>query len=97
MHKPVGVWVYRLPQEQGRDGAMARGDIETYHQGGAWKNRVEGGQKASNTAQTKTEAQAVGRQMAIDRGVEHVIKKLDGTIGERNTYPRSRDKNPPKG
>jgi hypothetical protein len=35
--------------------------------------------------------------MAIDRGVEHVIKKLDGTIGERNTYPRSRDKNPPKG
>ncbi|WP_372586859.1 DUF2188 domain-containing protein [Mycobacteroides abscessus] len=35
--------------------------------------------------------------MAIDRGVEHVIKKMDGTIGERNTYPRSRDKNSPKG
>ncbi len=32
--------------------------------------------------------------MAIDRGVEHVIKKRDGTIGERNTYPRSRNKNP---
>jgi hypothetical protein len=45
----------------------------------------------------KAEAQAAGRQMAMDRGVEHVIKKLDGTIGERNTYPRSRDKNPPKG
>mgnify|MGYP007120792180 CR=1 FL=1 len=30
-------------------------------------------------------------------GVEHVIKKMDGTISERNTYPRSRDKNPPKG
>lgn len=76
---------------------MAEGDIETYNQDGIWKNRVEGGQKASNTAETKAEAEAAGRQMAIDRGVEHVIKKLDGTIGERNTYPRSRDKNPPKG
>jgi uncharacterized protein DUF2188 len=58
---------------------------------------TQGGARASNTAETKAQAQAVGRQMAIDRGVEHVIKKLDGTIGERNTYPRSRDKNPPPG
>jgi hypothetical protein len=29
--------------------------------------------------------------MAIDRGVEHLIHNLDGTIGERNTYSRSRD------
>ena len=28
--------------------------------------------------------------MAIDRGVEHVIHKQNGQIGERNTYPRSR-------
>lgn len=76
---------------------MAKGDIETYHEGGVWKNRVQGGQKASNTAGTKADAQAVGRDMAVDRGVEHVIKKLDGTIGERNTYPRSRDRHPPKG
>jgi hypothetical protein len=76
---------------------MAKGDIETYHEDGVWKNRAQGGQRASNTTETKAEAQSAGRQMAIDRGVEHVIKKLDGTIGERNTYPRSRDKNPPKG
>jgi hypothetical protein len=76
---------------------MAKGDIETYHEDGVWKNRVEGGQKALNTADRKGDAQAVGRQMAIDRGVEDVIKRLDGTIGEHNTYPRSRDKNPPKG
>ncbi|MFV8266394.1 Uncharacterised protein [Mycobacteroides abscessus subsp. abscessus] len=76
---------------------MAKGDIETYHEDGVWKNRAQGGQRASNTAETKAEAQAAGRQMAIDRGVEHVIKKMDGTIGERNTYPRGRDKNPPKG
>lgn len=76
---------------------MAKGDIETYHEGGVWKNRVQGGERASNTAETKAQAQATGRQMAKDRGVEHVVKKLDGTIGERNTYPRSRDKNPPPG
>lgn len=76
---------------------MAKGDIETYHEGGVWKNRVQGGQRASNTADTKAEAQAVGRQMAIERNVEHVVKKLDGTIGERSTYPRSRDQNPPPG
>ena len=46
---------------------MAKGDIETYHEGGVWKNRVEGGQKASNTAETKGEAEAAGRQMASRR------------------------------
>jgi hypothetical protein len=76
---------------------MAKGDIETYHEDGVWKNRVEGGQRASNTADTKGEAQTVGRQMAIDRGVEHFIRNRDGKIGGRNTYPRSRDKNPPPG
>jgi hypothetical protein len=50
---------------------MAKGDIETYHEDDVWKNRAEGGQRASNTAETKAEAQATGRQMALDRGVEH--------------------------
>jgi len=43
--------------------AMANGDIETYHENGVWKNRPEGGHKASNTAETKAEAQSAGRQM----------------------------------
>lgn len=34
--------------------------------------------------------------MAKDRKVEHVIKKMDGTIGERNTY-KENDPHPPKG
>lgn len=76
---------------------MAKGDIETYYEDGTWKNKVEGGTRASNTGETKAEVQATGRQMAIDRGVEHVIKKMDGTIGERNTYPRSRDPRESKG
>ena len=71
---------------------MAKGDIETYHEDGQWKNRPEGSSRASNTADTKAEAQKVGRDMARDRGVEHIIKKMDGTIGEKNSYgndPRS--------
>jgi hypothetical protein len=76
---------------------MAKGDIETYFEGGVWKNRAEGNQRASSTAARKTEAQADGRQMAIQRGVEHVIKTKDGKIAEKNTYPRSRDSSPPKG
>jgi hypothetical protein len=65
---------------------MAKGDIETYHEGDQWKNKVEGSSRAANTHGTKAEAQAKGREMAKDREVEHVIKKLDGTIGEKNSY-----------
>ena len=58
---------------------MSKGDIETYHEDGQWK----------------AAAQATGREMAKDRGVEHVIKKMDGTIGEKNSY--GKDSYPPKG
>jgi hypothetical protein len=67
---------------------MPEGDIETYHQGGKWHNRIEGGvdPAASTTHDTKKDAVRVGREMARDAKVEHIIKKKDGTIGERNTY-----------
>jgi hypothetical protein len=65
---------------------MAKGDIETYYEDGVWKNRPQGNERASNTAATKAEAQAVGREMAKVRGVEHVIKNKDGTIGQKNSF-----------
>ncbi|MEV1290473.1 DUF2188 domain-containing protein [Micromonospora sp. NPDC049679] len=70
---------------------MATGDIETYYEDGQWKNRPEGNQRASSTHDTKADAQSQGRETAVDHGVEHVIKKQDGAIGEKNTYPRARD------
>ncbi|MFF4878642.1 DUF2188 domain-containing protein [Micromonospora sp. NPDC000668] len=70
---------------------MAKGDVETYQEDGQWKNRPEGNERASSTHEGKADAQTQGREMAADRGVEHVIKKQDGTIGEKNTYPRNRD------
>lgn len=76
---------------------MARSNIHTVPHDDGWANRAEGNQRVSNTASTKAEAQAEGREMAIDRGVEHVIHNTDGKIGEKNTYPRSRDPRRSKG
>ncbi len=78
---------------------MAAGDIETYFDDAdnLWKNRVQGNQRASSTHVTKDEAVAAGRRRAIADGVEHFIKNKDGRIGERNTYPRSRDPRSSKG
>lgn len=75
---------------------VAKGDIDTYHEDGQWKNKVEGGQRASSTHDTKAEAQKAGREMARERDVEHVVKNMDGRIGKgggsKNSYgndPRS--------
>jgi Uncharacterized protein conserved in bacteria (DUF2188) len=76
---------------------MAKGDIHTSKQGDRWVNKAEGNDRASNTATTKAQAQSKGREMAKERGVEHVVHKENGQIGERNTYPRSRDPRKSKG
>ena len=72
-----------------------KGTVETYYENGQWKNKVGGNSRASNTAETKAQAQSLGRDMARDRKAEHVIKKRDGTIGEKNSY--GNDPHPPKG
>lgn len=70
---------------------MTKGDIHTVPHRDGWANKVEGGQRVSNIGPTKADVQAEGRRMSVDRGVEHLVHRQDGTIGERNTYPRSRD------
>lgn len=74
---------------------MAKGDVSTYSEDNVWKSKVEGSTRAAHAGGTKAEQTAVGRQMAKDRGVEHAIRKLDGTIGEKNSY--GNDPHPPKG
>jgi Uncharacterized protein conserved in bacteria (DUF2188) len=74
---------------------VAKGDIRTYHENDAWKSKVEGSSRAAHVGGTKAEQQAIGREMAKDRGVEHTITKRDGTVGEKNSY--GNDPNPPKG
>lgn len=60
--------------------------VETYNEDDQWKNRIQGNTRASNVGGTKAEAQARGREQAKKLGTEHIIKKLDGTIGEKNSY-----------
>ncbi len=51
-----------------------------------------------NSAPTKDPAQSKGREMAKERGVEHLThRKEKNTIQERNTYPRGRDPRRSKG
>ena len=76
------VWVF--PMEEGE--RMAKGDIETYHEDGKWKNKVEGDPGVANSYDTRPEARKMGRQMAKKSKVEHVIKKKDGTVGNKNSY-----------
>jgi hypothetical protein len=65
---------------------MSKRGIETYHEDGQWKNKVQGSRRAATIHGTKAAAEAKGRAMAMARKVEHLIKKKDGTIGERNSY-----------
>jgi len=61
---------------------MPKGDTETFH--GRWHKRGEGGLLSSHD--DKREAEDAGRRAAHERQVEHIIKKLDGSIGEKNSY-----------
>ena len=65
---------------------MPVGDIETYHADGKWRNRVEALEDLPGAHDTKQEAVRVGRDEARERKVEHIIRNLDGTIAERNSY-----------
>jgi hypothetical protein len=63
---------------------MAQGDIETYYEDGAWKNKREGSDRAFGAAYgTKDEALAAGRDAAKADSVEHVIKNQDGRSDPR--------------
>ena len=66
---------------------MPAGDIETFRQDDTWHNRIEGQTGATHHAyDSKDEAVDAGRKLAQDAMVEHVVKNLDGTVGERNSY-----------
>ncbi|TQN44139.1 uncharacterized protein DUF2188 [Blastococcus colisei] len=74
---------------------MAKPSVETYNEDGQWKSRRQGSDRAFAVGGTKAEQQAQGREAAKRDGVEHVIKNLDGTIGQKNSY--GNDTSPPKG
>ncbi|WP_205470845.1 DUF2188 domain-containing protein [Nocardioides sp. SYSU D00038] len=67
---------------------MPQGDIETFHdrESGTWRNRIEGGGTIGRSHDRKDYAVEDGRNAARQRGVEHIVRNLDGTIGERDSH-----------
>ena len=66
---------------------MPAGDVETYHSAeGKWHNRIEALEELPGVYDRKEDAVREGRAGARQRKVEHIIRNLDGTIGERNSY-----------
>jgi hypothetical protein len=65
---------------------MPDGDIETFQEDGQWHNRVQGEGGIVSSHDDKEGAISSGRKAAEEREVEHIIKDMDGTIGEKNTY-----------
>lgn len=70
-------------------------NVHTVPTDDGWANKRAGGTRASTTHATKAEAQAAGRAAAKKDGVEHLVHRKDGTIGERNSY--GHDPHPPEG
>jgi hypothetical protein len=60
--------------------------VHTYYEDGAWKNRLEGGVRASNTSLRRTDAVSYGRTMARKRHVTHFIHDTAGNVEEKKTY-----------
>ena len=59
----------------------------TYNKQAAnWRNVSEGLSRPAKVYETKQEAQQAGRELAKDRGVEHLIHNKNGEIGSRNSY-----------
>lgn len=63
-----------------------------------WQGKLENGERASVTGNTKKEVVKKTIDIAKKQGLSSVIiHREDGQIQEERTYPRSSDKHPPKG
>ncbi|WP_370962043.1 DUF2188 domain-containing protein [Amycolatopsis sp. cg9] len=67
---------------------MADGDVHTYYEDGLWKNRLEGGTRASNTSPRRVDAVLAGRQLAKKRRVGHVVHTPQGEVESERDYRR---------
>jgi hypothetical protein len=57
----------------------------------------EGAERADSVHDKKSDAVDRARDLAKRDGVELLVQDQEGKIQMRNTYPRSRDKFPPRG
>ena len=63
-----------------------------------WRVHKPGAANDSAHTNIKSEAIEIAERIARNQGLDTKVQRLDGTISpESNTYPRSRDKFPPRG
>jgi hypothetical protein len=66
---------------------MADGDIHTLPLGAEWINQAEGGEGVIGSPhRSRAEAERVGRQLADERRVEHVVHDADERIASRDDF-----------
>ncbi|MDF1603699.1 DUF2188 domain-containing protein [Nocardioides sp. YIM 152315] len=71
------------------------GDVETYWVDDTWRNRMVGGHEPlPGEYRTREAASEVARVEARIRGVEHIIRRKDGTVADRRRYPRRSEELP---
>jgi len=65
---------------------MNGGDVETFHQGDKWWNRIGGCPSVQGPYRTLLRAAEDGRNFARDIKTAHVIRGLDDEVVESHNY-----------
>ena len=63
------------------------------HKDGGWQVKRDGGKRASHRAETKAEAERLGREISRNQGTELTVHKADGSIERSDSHgndPRGR-------
>lgn len=74
---------------------MSNKNVHTVHNKNGWTNRYENySNRTLGYYNTKAQAQAAGRERAMNNNSEHIIHGLNGRIQNKNSY--GNDSCPPK-
>lgn len=60
--------------------------IETFHADGKWRNRVVGGDVYPQEFDDPEGAVELGRSIARDARIEHIVRDPEGAVVERRSY-----------
>jgi len=71
--------------------APATPPIHTVKGDEGWEVTQEGRAKPIESFDTKAEAQAAGRELAKEVGTDHVVHKVDGSVGDLKHYGESNE------
>jgi hypothetical protein len=72
----------------------AIGDVTTFYEDNAWRNRVEGSGTTALSFDSMAEAREVGRTEAKRANATHVVEDEAGRIVERQSYAVPRGAGP---